>query len=61
MISGVRPALIGLLFCVACSHHPLSPAPGTATLWGYVRLVPRAGVTPGRKTDTPYSDPVCAM
>ena len=44
--------LLTLLGCVAaCARLPPSVSPGMGTLWGYVRLVPREGVTPGRAAD----------
>jgi hypothetical protein len=39
-------AVAALLACLAPAPPP--PAPGTATAWGFVRLVPREGVTPTR-------------
>jgi hypothetical protein len=39
-------AVSALLACL--SPAPPAPAPGTATAWGFVRLVPREGVTPAR-------------
>jgi hypothetical protein len=39
-----------------CVHVPPPPAPGTGTLWGYVRLVPRPGVTPGKAGGAAYLD-----
>ena len=32
---------------VACTAAPVPPAPGAFTAWGYVRLVPRAGLATG--------------
>jgi hypothetical protein len=54
-----RLALAGLAWLAwlaGCVRVPPPPAPGTGTLWGYVRLVPRAGVTPARQEYGPYAD-----
>ena len=51
-----RLALAGLAWLAGCVRTPPPPAPGTGTLWGYVRLVPRSGVTPGRREYGPYAD-----
>ena len=40
----------------SCVSPPPPPLPGTGTLWGFVSLKPREGVTPGSKTSTVYGD-----
>ncbi|HYR97078.1 MAG TPA: hypothetical protein VEM57_10095 [Candidatus Binatus sp.] len=52
----LRLGLAGLACLAGCVRVPPPPAPGTGTLWGYVRLVPRAGVTPGKREYGPYAD-----
>jgi hypothetical protein len=48
----LRPRIVGIVAAsalVACvAPVPPAPSPGTATAWGFVRLVPREGVTPRR-------------
>jgi len=39
-----------------CASAPAA-APGRAALWGFVRLVPHAGVAPAASGATPYGDP----
>lgn len=58
----IRSAVVGvvtafaLVACVALA--PPAPAPGTATAWGFVRLVPHEGVTPTRAgAASPYDQP----
>jgi hypothetical protein len=48
--------LVAQAWLGGCVHAPPRPAPGTGTLWGYVRLVPRAGVKPGKASDGAYAD-----
>lgn len=49
--------LAGMAFLAGCaSVHPPAVTPGTGTLWGYVRVVPREGVTPGKKDESTYAD-----
>jgi hypothetical protein len=50
---GVAVAL--LLACASAAPPP--PSPGTATAWGFVRLVPREGVTPPRASGSAYDQP----
>jgi len=38
-------ASLALVLLAACASAPSAPAPGRAAAWGYVRLVPREGVT----------------
>jgi hypothetical protein len=52
----VAIGLLGLL--LACTAVPDPPARGRATVWGYVRLVPREGVEPSAQPATGvYADP----
>src|SRR5688572_21020224 len=51
-----RLAIILVLAVPACGGHPAKPAPGTGTLWGYVRLVRREGVKLADKHDPVYAD-----
>jgi hypothetical protein len=47
---------VALLACAALA--PPDPPSGSATAWGFVRLVPREGVVPGsRGGASPYADP----
>lgn len=43
----VATALAAALVLCTCASGPPAPAPGRSAAWGYVRLVPREGVTPG--------------
>ena len=52
----LRLGLAGLAWLAGCVRVPPPPAPGTGTLWGYVHLVPRAGVTPGKRDYDSYAD-----
>lgn len=48
-----------LLACAAlacATGAPAPPQPGTGTAWGYLRLVPREGVTPVKGGSSPYAD-----
>jgi len=45
-----------LALLTACARPPAAGPPGTATVWGHVRLVPRADVTPGHADATPYAE-----
>src|SRR5262245_15445083 len=50
-------ALLGALAACATGAPP-DPPPGSATAWGFVRLVPREGVTPhAPRAASPYADP----
>jgi hypothetical protein len=40
---------------LACASAP-GPAPGKSQAWGYLRLVPREGVTPGGRGPASYGD-----
>jgi hypothetical protein len=49
-------AAAALLACAAAP--PPDPASGRATAWGFLRLVPREGVTPRAAASvSPYADP----
>lgn len=54
-----RAAIASLLsvWVGACAATPPAPARDHATTWGFVRLVPREGVTPRRPGSSPYADP----
>jgi len=58
--SHVWPRLAGLLLALgalACATGaPAPPGAGTATAWGYLRLVPHEGVTPTQPGSSPYAD-----
>ena len=45
------------IFCLACVSAPPPPAAGRGTLFGDLRLVPRAGVHLPDPTDSSYADP----
>lgn len=45
-----------LLLVVSCAGAPPGPEGDTAALWGFVRLVPREGVTPPRAGGGAYGD-----
>jgi hypothetical protein len=49
---------LGLLAAVlGCASAPTAaPEPGTGTVWGYLRLVPREGFTPSKPGASPYAD-----
>jgi hypothetical protein len=49
--------LLVVLGLAACAGQAAPPAAGTGVAWGFVRLVPREGVTPPRAGGSPYSDP----
>lgn len=49
-------ALLALALAFACATQPAPPAPGRATAWGSLRLVPREGVTPSAPGGSPYAD-----
>ena len=53
-----RLALLLLAFTAfACATGaPAPPETGTGTAWGYLRLVPREGVTPVKPGASPYAD-----
>jgi len=55
-----RQRLAGLLLAaaaIACATQaPAPPIPGTGTVWGHLRLVPREGVTPVKPGASPYGD-----
>ncbi len=43
--------------CLACATGaPAPPREGTGTAWGYLKLVPREGVTPHQAGGSPYAD-----
>ena len=45
-------------FSACATGAPPDPPPGSATAWGFVRLVPRQGVTPHAPgSASPYADP----
>jgi len=50
----------GLLLAFAAfacaTGAPAPPSAGTATAWGYLRLVPHEGVTPSKPGSSPYAD-----
>jgi hypothetical protein len=45
-----------LLALAACASAPEEVAPGTATVWGSLKLVPREGVTPAKPGSASYGD-----
>lgn len=45
-----------LAACAGATPAPAPPDPGTATFWGFVRLVPREGVEPARGGGGAYGD-----
>ncbi len=45
-----------LLVCLACASAPSAPAPGKATLFGDLKLVPRDGVHMPASSDGAYGD-----
>jgi len=45
-----------LLALAACASGPEAAAPGTATVWGSLKLVPREGVTPAKPGSSSYGD-----
>src|SRR5262245_16708732 len=50
-------AILGALSACATGAPP-DPPPGSATAWGFVRLIPREGVTPHAPGgSSPYADP----
>lgn len=50
--------LLAVLLIASCATVPPAPAPGTGTVYGTVRLVPRQGVTPSPGGGaSSYSDP----
>ncbi len=55
VFAATAAAMVQIPACATAS--PAAPRPGTATLWGYARLVPRPGVEPDRNADGPYADP----
>lgn len=48
--------IAALLVALACAAPPPGIAPGRSGAAGSLRLVPRAGVTPGSPADSPYAD-----
>jgi hypothetical protein len=56
----LRPVWLGALLAgavLACATRaPAPPSPGTGTVQGHLRLVPREGVTPARPGGSPYAD-----
>jgi hypothetical protein len=52
----MRRSWVALIVLLGCAGLPDPPAPGTAQVWGQVRLVPREGVTPGRPGPGAYGD-----
>jgi hypothetical protein len=54
------PWLVATLLCAAtlacATGSPATPQAGTSTAWGYLRLVPREGVTPVKPGASPYAD-----
>lgn len=52
----MRRSWIVLIVLLGCAGLPDPPAPGTAQVWGRVRLVPREGVTPGKPGSASYGD-----
>jgi hypothetical protein len=52
----MRRSWIALIVLLGCAGLPEPPAPGTAQVFGRVRLVPREGVTPGKPGAGSYGD-----
>ena len=50
----VVAALVG---AIGCASSPEGPAPGKATLWGHLRILPHEGVDPGKNLSGPYGNP----
>ncbi len=54
----ILSAVLGAALSACATGAPPDPPPGSATAWGFVRLVPRAGVTPRAPgAASPYADP----
>jgi len=52
----MRSSFVVALLLLACAGVPEPPAPGSAQVWGQLRLVPREGVTPGGRGGGSYGD-----
>ena len=52
----MRSSFVAALVLLACAGVPDPPAPGTAQVWGHLRLVPREGVTPVGQGGASYGD-----
>jgi hypothetical protein len=48
--------LVGVVLFACATGAPAPPRAGTGTAWGYLRLVPREGVTPVKPGASPYAD-----
>lgn len=48
--------LMGFTALACATGAPAPPKSGTGTAWGYLRLVPREGVTPVKPGSSPYAD-----
>lgn len=46
-----------LIWMIGCASTPGAPAPGKATLWGNLRILPHAGVDPVKHVSGPYGNP----
>ena len=52
----MRSSFVAALVLLACAGVPDPLAPGTAQVWGHLRLVPREGVTPVGQGGASYGD-----
>jgi hypothetical protein len=58
LVAGALPACAAAALLACAAAPPPDPASGRATAWGFLRLVPREGVTPRAAASvSPYADP----
>jgi hypothetical protein len=58
LVAGAVPACAAAALLACAAAPPPDPASGRATAWGFLRLVPREGVTPRAAASvSPYADP----
>ena len=53
---GLAGLVLAAAVAACASQAPAPPIAGTGTVWGYLRLVPREGVTPVKPGASPYAD-----